>query len=86
MDAVKPVFLDGFVKRPIPPVGTKVPSMGNKYRRYASSLLTAAYEKYAACGTRDSGIPRDSQALISNVLRIRLKRYFLRVPQSLTAR
>ncbi|MGA6924854.1 MAG: hypothetical protein WBY88_04170, partial [Desulfosarcina sp.] len=39
--------------------------------RYASFLLAAEYENYAAYGTRDSGIPRDSQALISGFLQIR---------------
>ena len=34
------------------------------------SLVVAAYDKYAACGARDGGIPRDSQAVISNVLQI----------------
>jgi len=40
---------DGLVKRPISALRV--------------SLVTAAYDKYAAFGTRDSGIPRDSQAV-----------------------
>jgi len=36
-----------------------------QYRRYASSLVTAAYHRYAAFGTRDSGIPKDLKVLTS---------------------
>ena len=40
-----------------------------RYLRYAASLVTAAYDKYAF-------IPRDLQALISGFLRSRLKKDF----------
>jgi len=58
---------DGFVKNPISALRV--------------SFVTAEYNHYAAYGTRDSGIPQDSQALISGFLRIRLKCNFLRVHQ-----
>jgi len=41
--------LDGFVKNPI--------------SAFRVSLVIAAYRMYAAFGTRDSGIPQDSQAV-----------------------
>jgi len=58
---------DGFVRSPISALRV--------------SLVTAAYDLYAAFGTRDGGIPRDSQALISNFLRNRLKSDLMRVHQ-----
>jgi len=57
-------MLDGFVKSPI--------SALRFIPRHCG------VPSVAACGTRDSGIPLDSQALISGFLRIRPKCDFIR--------
>jgi len=38
--------------------GTLTVPQKTRYQRYASSFVTAEYSKYAAYGTRDSGILR----------------------------
>jgi hypothetical protein len=43
-------------------------------------LVIAAHREYAAFGTRGSGIPEDSQALISDNLRNRLKHHLFQPP------
>ena len=52
-----------------------------RYLRYASSFVVAAYRKYTADGTRDSGIPKGSQALISGFIRIRRNGDFSQIHQ-----